>query len=76
LIIIDFPGFADSSGPIISLFIQIALYNLIDKFNPKILLIEDINNIQGSYKEAKEIGEFLNGMVENSQESSLLGLTK
>lgn len=42
-LIVDFPGFNDSKGHIIGIFMQVALYNLIRDHSPLVILISDIN---------------------------------
>ena len=53
--IVDFPGFNDSRGELVSLGMELALKSLIKKYTPKILLLESITNTDGRFNEICEL---------------------
>jgi flagellar biosynthesis GTPase FlhF len=73
--IVDFPGFDDTNGPIVSLGIECALKALIHDLRPKILLIESITNLGNRGQTAGKLGDRLSRILANSQDC-LLGITK
>jgi hypothetical protein len=73
--IVDFPGFDDTNGPIVSLGIECALKALIHEYNPKILLIESIINMGGRGQTAGRLGNRLSRILDNKQDC-VLGITK
>lgn len=75
LILVDFPGFDDTNGPLISLGLELALKSLIKRYQPKILVLESITNIEGRFKAAAELGGRLDRLLEN-REQCILGVTK
>jgi len=76
-LIVDFPGFSDTKGPIVGLFMQIVLSNIITNYKKTtVLLIEDITNHQGGYKNAKDLADLVTRLTKDSKENVLLGLTK
>ena len=75
LCIIDFPGFEDSHGPIVSIGIECALRLLIQEFNPKIILLEAITNIEGKFAALGHLANRLKRILKN-KENCFLGLTK
>lgn len=72
--IVDFPGFHDSNGPIITLGIECALKALVKEYTPKILVLESITNIDNKFAAPQALGERLNRLV--GKESCTLGITK
>ena len=74
-LIVDFPGFADSNGPLISLGMECALKALISKHQPKVLIIESITNIEGRFAAAAQLGIRL-GRLLDKKEECVLGITK
>jgi len=75
LFIVDFPGFDDSHGPIVSLGMECALKALIKKYHPGILVLESITNTEGRYTAAARLGSKLSRLFKN-KEHCLLGITK
>jgi len=75
LVVVDFPGFEDTHGPIISLGMECALKALIRKYHPKVLVLESITNNEGRYAAAARLGSKLSRLLEN-KEDCLLGITK
>ena len=49
MILVDFAGFNDSKGELISVGMELALKTLIKKYNPKVLLVESITNVEGKF---------------------------
>ena len=54
-VFVDFPGFDDTNGQLISLGMEFALKSLIKKFEPKILVLEAITNNEGKYAAAAQL---------------------
>ena len=75
LTIVDFPGFDDSNGSIITLGIEIALKALINQYNPGILILEPITDIESKYANAAKIGFRLKRLL-NNPDLCVLGITK
>ncbi len=75
LAIVDFPGFSDTNGSLISLGMECALKRLIEKYQPKILVLEAITNTEGRYAAAAQLGNQLKRLLGNT-ESCILGITK
>ena len=75
LVIIDFPGFEDTHGKLISLGTELALKALLKKYPAKILLIESITNREGRYNSIDRLGFRLNRILSNKQ-NCMMGLTK
>ena len=74
-LIVDFPGFDDSNGPLISLGMECALKALIRKHQPKVLIIESIMNKEGRFAAAGHLGSRLKRLLDKKEEC-LLGITK
>ena len=74
-LIVDFPGFDDSSGPFISLGMECALKALIGKHRPKVLIIESITNTEGRFAAAAHLGSRLKRLL-GTKEKCILGITK
>ena len=74
-VIVDFPGFDDTNGPLISLGMECALKALIEEYKPKVLVLEAITNTEGKYAAAKQLGMRLDRLLAN-KEDCLLGITK
>ena len=47
LVIVDYPGFEDTNGAVVTLGMECALKALIKEYQPKILLFEAITNTEG-----------------------------
>lgn len=75
LIVVDFPGFDDTRGAIISLGIEFALRHLIARYKPKILVLESVNNHENGLANIGKLQVRLSRLIINAQ-SCLLGLTK
>lgn len=75
LVLVDFPGFDDSNGPLVSLGMEYALKALLSHYSPKLLVIESITNTQGRLSAAGQLGSRLNRLIENKKDG-FLGLTK
>ncbi len=75
LAVVDFPGFSDTNGSLISLGMECALKRLIDKYQPKILVLEAITNTEGRYAAAAQLGNQLKRLLGNT-EGCILGITK
>lgn len=75
LVIVDFPGFDDTNGPAISLGMEFALKALIKKYNPNILVLESITNVQGRFAAAAQLGVRLRRLLGDTK-NCMLGITK
>ena len=73
--IVDFPGFDDTNGPIISLGMELALKALISKYQPKVLVLEAITNTDNKYFAVQQLGKRLDRLIANKTDC-LLGITK
>ncbi|WP_158024991.1 hypothetical protein, partial [Candidatus Protochlamydia sp. W-9] len=65
LVIIDFPGFDDTNGSLISLGMECALKALIAKYTPQILILESITNNEGRFAAAAQLGSRLSRLLKN-----------
>ena len=75
LAIVDFPGFEDSNGPVISLGMECALKALVKEYHPKIMVLEAITNIDGRFAAVGKLAQRLKRILGN-KENCLLGITK
>lgn len=73
--IVDFPGFEDTNGQLISLGMEFALKALIKRYIPKVLVLESITNTEGIYAAAADLGYRLRRLLKNP-EDCILGITK
>lgn len=73
--IVDFPGFSDSHGQLISLGMECALKALIKKYQPKVLVLESINNNETRSITPSKLKELLERLFKNPTDC-LLGITK
>lgn len=76
LAIVDFPGFDDTNGPLISMGMECALKALVSKYQSNILVLESVTNDGGGYKAAAELGSRLERLFGNNKEQCTLGFTK
>lgn len=74
-VIVDFPGFDDTNGPLISLGMELALKHLIQKYHPTILVLESITNDNNGLEALKNLGKRLSRILKN-KEKCILGITK
>lgn len=74
-VIVDFPGFDDTNGELISMGMELALKALIQEYRPKILVLEAITNIEGRYAAAAQLAMRLDRILDH-KEQCLLGITK
>jgi len=75
LILVDFPGFDDSNGPLVTLGTELALKVLVKEYNPKMLIIDSITDLEAKYAHAGELGIKLKRLFKNP-DNCFLGLTK
>jgi hypothetical protein len=75
LVIVDFPGFNDSNGEHISLGMELALKALIQRYHPKVLVLEAITNTGERYSAVAKLGRRLTRLLDNKQDC-VLGFTK
>ena len=75
LILVDFPGFDDTNGTLVTLGTELALKVLVKEYSPHVLLLESITNVESKYAHAGELGNKLKRLFENPY-SCILGLTK
>ena len=71
----DFPGFHDSHGELISIGMELALKALIKKHDAKILLVESITNTENRFAEIGDLARNMKRIFRNKEEC-LLGMTK
>lgn len=74
-VIVDFPGFDDTNGQLISLGMELALKALVLKYQPKILILEAITNIEGRYAAAAQLSRRLDRLFDH-KDRCILGITK
>ena len=74
-VIVDFPGFEDTNGQLISLGMECALRALIKEYHPKILLMHAITEKDRGFKAAADLGARLKRLLAN-KEHCYLGITK
>ncbi len=74
-IVVDFPGFNDTNGPLVSLGMECALKALVEKYNPGILVLESITNTEGRYEHVAQLSNML-GRLFNDCKKCILGITK
>ncbi|CAM0117894.1 DUF4116 domain-containing protein [Rhabdochlamydiaceae symbiont of Dictyostelium giganteum] len=75
IVLIDFPGFVDTHGKVISLAIELTLRALVKKYSPKIMLLTSITDDNGGFKSANELGNRVKRILGNL-DNCILGLTK
>ena len=75
LVLVDFPGFDDTNGQLISLGMEFALKALVKKYQPKILLLQAITEKERGFKAAAELGSRLSRLLAN-KEHCFVGITK
>ena len=75
LVLVDFPGFDDTNGQLISLGMEFALKALVKKYQPKILLLQAITEKERGFKAAAELGSRLTRLLAN-KEHCFVGITK
>lgn len=75
LVVADFPGLDDTSGPLLTLGMECALKALITKYHPKVLVLEAITNTEGKFAAAAGLGLRLSRLLDN-KENCILGITK
>lgn len=73
--VIDFPGFEDTNGQLISLGMEFAIKALIKRYTPKVLVLESISNTESAYAAVAQLGWRLEHLLGNHQDC-VLGLTK
>lgn len=73
--LIDFPGFVDTHGSLISLGIEFALKALIHQYHPTLVVLEAIGNDRGRYAAAAALASRLDRILENKS-VCILGITK
>lgn len=65
-IIIDFPGFEDTNGSLVSIGMQLALQALVEKHNPRILALSALTSKDSNFGAASRLGRLLNRLLSNS----------
>ena len=74
-VLVDFPGFEDSHGPLIALGMELALKALVAMYHPKIMVLETITNLGGRAVALQALKERLTRIVDD-EKKCLLGITK
>lgn len=74
--IVDFAGFEDTNGSLISMGMEFALQALVNKYQPKVLVLESITNDEGRYAAAGRLGARLERLYGETKEFCMLGITK
>ncbi len=75
LVLIDYPGFDDSNGPLVNLGIELALKDLLKRHPSKILVVESVTNTEGRYANIDKRGAQLSRIL-GDKSNCLVGLTK
>ncbi|CAM0117194.1 hypothetical protein RSOCI_02480 [Rhabdochlamydiaceae symbiont of Dictyostelium giganteum] len=75
LLLVDFPGFSDTHGEVISLAIELTLRTLARKYSPKIVLIASITDTESRFEHVHLLGKRLERVL-GTLDHCLLGLTK
>lgn len=75
LALIDFPGFEDTHGELISLGIELALKALISHYHPAVVVLDAITNHHERYAAAAALGLRLGRMIDKKS-LCILGVTK
>ncbi|MGR3974051.1 MAG: DUF4116 domain-containing protein [Candidatus Rhabdochlamydia sp.] len=75
LTIVDFPGFHDTHGKVISFAIEIALRALVKKYAPKILVISSITDTEARFTHIVRLKDRLTRVL-GTLDHCILGLTK
>ncbi|MGR3973017.1 MAG: DUF4116 domain-containing protein [Candidatus Rhabdochlamydia sp.] len=73
--LVDFPGFNDTNGKVISFAIELSLRSLAKKYSPKILILSSITDSEGRFNHAVRLGERLKRVL-GTVDHCILGLTK
>ncbi len=73
--IVDFAGFEDTNGPLVSLGMECALKELVEKHNPSILVLEPITDTEGRFAHVARLAHML-GRLFNDTTKCILGITK
>ncbi|MGR3912776.1 MAG: DUF4116 domain-containing protein, partial [Candidatus Rhabdochlamydia sp.] len=72
-VLVDFPRFTNTHGPIISLAIEITLRTVVEKYSPKMLLLTPITEV--GITQAKLLSEYIKKTL-GALDHCILGLTK
>ncbi|MDX8431070.1 MAG: hypothetical protein SNF33_04620 [Candidatus Algichlamydia australiensis] len=75
VVIVDFPGFSDFGGQPTEIGIEFALKALIARYNPKILILEPITNINDGYASMQRLNMRISRILSDTS-SCMLGVTK
>lgn len=73
--VVDFPGFNDTNGPLISTSIELALKTAIQLYASRIVVLDAITNKEGRFAAASELAARLDRLLDN-KESCIPGITK
>lgn len=72
LIIIDFPGFEDTNGSLVSIGMQLALQALVEKYQPRILLLCSLASKDSNFGAASRLGRLLHRLLSNKARDAYL----
>ncbi|MGR3974058.1 MAG: DUF4116 domain-containing protein [Candidatus Rhabdochlamydia sp.] len=75
LTLVDFPGFNDTHGQVISLAIELTLRMLAKKYSPNILILSSITDTESRFNHALKLGQRLKRIL-GTLDHCTLGLTK
>ncbi|MGR3912245.1 MAG: DUF4116 domain-containing protein, partial [Candidatus Rhabdochlamydia sp.] len=75
LVLVDFPGFVDTHGEVITLAIELTLRALTRKYAPKIILLIPITDTESRFEHVHLLGKRLERIL-GTLDNCLLGLTK
>lgn len=75
VLFVDFPGFEDSNGPLVSIGLELVLNALLNKHQSKVLILESITNTDGRNNNLEKLSSRLDRILV-SKNNCLLGLTK
>lgn len=74
-VFVDFPGFDDTNGQVVSLGMEFALKALIKKYSPQILVFHPITGTEGDFVALNQLVNRLKRLL-NSNANCILGVTK
>jgi hypothetical protein len=75
-VIVDFPGFENTYGPIVTLGQEFALKHLVSKYHPKILVLHAITNVDDNFAFAARLGLRLRRLLGAEHNNCVLAITK
>ncbi|HDV5785706.1 TPA: GTPase domain-containing protein [Legionella pneumophila] len=75
-IIVDYPGFESTYGPLIDLGIDLALKAHLLQYQPEVLVLDSITNIGGKCAALAKLASHLSRLIKDYKKNVVLGITK